>query len=359
MKKTRLLYIYPDFGGIYDYSKQLHREVYSKWDNYEVVDMKVGDRDNVVEIFKIIDKFKPSIVHFEIGGNDWKIYKASKVLQKKYSTIKQIVTIHDTGIVVAHPSGWIMPPGRTPLLILKKIIRKIYENIIRLTSMNSWLSQNNIGFIVLRENGVKGAHYLPLMATDEKVKRVVKSVSVHFNIGFVGFWSKNKGVLLLVEAFMKYLSGSKNRLVIYGGPVGQEDDFSESIRKLARGNSNIVLAGHIADGEITQAISDLDIVVLPYQLDNPAGSSAIAMRSALSGTPIVASEAPQLKEVLGDGANYYSPIDDHKALAYKINEVTINYNVAIAKAVKLRKRISVERSPEVIAEKLSKIIDSL
>lgn len=359
MKKTKLLYIYPDFGGIYDYSKIIYEKVYSKWQDFTIEYIAINNATSAMEIQDRIDSFNPKIVHFEMGSNDWKMYKISQSLLRKNPKIKQVVTLHDVGIIIAHPSGWLLPSGRTPLLAAKKIVRKLYEDSIRMGSMRQWLSNKNIRFIVLRGNSHLVADYLPLVIVDNVVEQNRMPRQRINKIGFVGFWSENKGIKILIDAFNIVQSSSSKKLIIYSGPAGDEDSFTRNIRTLAKDRKDINLPGHITDGEIVQTISRLDIIVLPYQPDNPAGSSAIAMQAALSGTPIVASEAPQLKEVLGGGANYYSPADNPRALADKICEIMKNYNLAAKKATGLQERIVKQRSPEVIGAKLHRIINSL
>lgn len=355
-QKLIICYVYPDFGGVADYSKRIE-SIYRSWKDTTLHEVVVKANMSPIDLSKAIIATNADVVHFEMGGSDWKMYAASRQLLERAPKVRQIVTIHDTGIILSHPSGWILPPGRTPLLVLLKTIRIFLEKIMRLTVLSSWIKDKRITLIALREHALPGLTYLPHVLIEETIPTSERDKNKIFTIGFVGYWSPNKGIETLIEAYNQ-IRGRHDielQLKIYGGPAGDEDNFSKKIRAMVQGRKDIVLCGKIPDGGLPQTIANLNLIALPYWLDNPAGSSGIAIHSALSGTPAVSSRAPQLVETFGGGANYYSPADDKDALAAALVGVINQYQKALIKAEKLQSRIVSERSIKVIGERLRKI----
>lgn len=359
MKKTlNIVYVYPSFGGIFDYGRRIEK-IYRAWPEVKISSIILNQEDSIQEILSLIEDQKTNVIHFEMGGADWQMYKLSKLLLKTKPHIQQVVTIHDTGIILARPSGWNLPPGKSFKLIPLKIARLAIERVIRLTSLKNWIRNPRITLITLRKDSLPNALYLPLVLFEEKVPISKRKLNKKIEIGFVGYWSANKGIETLIDAYdeIRENVAEKLRLKIYGGPAGEEDDYSRTIHSRVDGREDIELGGDIADGRIPQVIANLNIIVLPYWPDNPAGSSGIAIHAALSGTPVVASRAPQLLEILNGNANYYEPANDVNALAVILSRVVEDYDRALNKARNLQEKILSERSLDVISRRLRELYE--
>ena len=357
MKKSlSVVYVYPSFGGVFDYGRRIEK-IYRTWPEIKIRSIILHQEDSMQEILSLIEGQKVNVIHFEMGGADWQMYKLSRLLLQTNPNIKQVVTIHDTGIILARPSGWILPPGKKIKLIPFKIARHAIERVMRLTSLNKWIRNPQITFITLRKDSLPNALYLPLVLFDEKIPTSKRKHNKIIQIGFVGYWSANKGIETLIDAYDELREGvsKKLQLKIYGGPAGAEDDYSRTIYARVDGREDIELGGDIADGRIPQVIANLNIITLPYWLDNPAGSSGIAIHAALSGTPVVASRAPQLLEILNGDATYYEPANDVDALAVALSRVVKDYDEALNKAQNLQEKILSERSLDVISGRLREL----
>jgi glycosyltransferase involved in cell wall biosynthesis len=124
---------------------------------------------------------------------------------------------------------------------------------------------------------------------------------------FVGTVEPRKNVPMLVRAFERLqrtgrLSGV--RLVI-AGPLGwQSDAARRTVDSL--GLRDAVFTGPVSDEELVGLYSEASLFVFPSLYE---GFGLPALEAMACGVPVVASDIPVLREVLGDAARFAAPTD--------------------------------------------------
>jgi len=129
---------------------------------------------------------------------------------------------------------------------------------------------------------------------------IVKGVRL---IGYIGsFHFHHKGVSTLLEAFAKLrarCAGERLELWIVGGKKQDIDKLKGSFP-----TEGVRYLGRVSSDEVPKYQAMFDVLVIPTIDTGDPGLSPVKMFEYLfSGTPIVASAIPPLKEVLSEGDN--------------------------------------------------------
>lgn len=130
---------------------------------------------------------------------------------------------------------------------------------------------------------------------------------------YVGGISPHKNLGVMVDAFGEVARGRPDlRLVIVGDL--SDDPFLSSAESLRcqvesnRAGAQITFTGYLPDADVVALYGAAAATVLPSLGE---GFGLTAAESAACGTPVVASDIPALRELLGDAALYASPHDAH------------------------------------------------
>lgn len=169
---------------------------------------------------------------------------------------------------------------------------------------------------------------------------VGSKTAVHF--GYVGRLVEEKGLPLLVEAAGTLKSqGVLFRLSFIGdGPV------KHSLAKQAEAaglDGQIHFTGFLEGPALQQAVSALDVVVMPSIWEETAGLAA--MEQMMRGRVVLAADLGGLGEIVGDGGIKFRPFDSND-LADRMLELTnpeVRFNIAIAARARASQLFGLER----------------
>ncbi len=146
-----------------------------------------------------------------------------------------------------------------------------------------------------------------------------------------------KGAHVLGEAAIKMLDTT---LVVFVG--GTERDIFEFRKKYGKTN-NVLILGHRAHGDIPYYLRAADVVVLPNSAQSDDArlytSPMKLFEYMASGTPIVASDVPSLKEILHEGSALFVPPNDPEALAQGISQLLKNETLSTKLARRAREDV--------------------
>ncbi|PRX04791.1 UNVERIFIED_ORG: glycosyltransferase involved in cell wall biosynthesis [Actinomadura viridilutea] len=119
-----------------------------------------------------------------------------------------------------------------------------------------------------------------------------------------------KGVDVLLRAVAKVATERDVHVIVVSRP--QKDGPTERlVRELALGE-RVRFAGGIGDEELGELLASAEIAVVPSRYE---GFSLPAVEHMASGTPLIASRAGALPEVVGDAAVLVEPGDDEELAA--------------------------------------------
>jgi glycosyltransferase involved in cell wall biosynthesis len=161
--------------------------------------------------------------------------------------------------------------------------------------------------------GIEPRHGSRAVATGDK--------SGKFRFAFVGRFSAEKGILVLLDAAKILESqglGFELRLI---GDGPERPKVEGRIRELGL-VENVHLVGYIAAGEpMAEALADIRAVVVPSTCEETAGFSAI--EQMMDGRLVIASSIGGLAEVVGDGG-LLVPAGDAAALASVMRQAVVD-----------------------------------
>lgn len=134
----------------------------------------------------------------------------------------------------------------------------------------------------------------------------------------VGRQDYQKGQIFAVEAMPALLERRPNvLLVIAGRPGTQTPDLQEAVRRLQL-EEHVRFLGHRDD--VTDVMAAADLFVFPSLFEGLGGAVIEAMGL---GLPVVASDIPVLREVLGEAGTFARP-GDPDALADQLDQLLRN-----------------------------------
>jgi glycosyltransferase involved in cell wall biosynthesis len=134
----------------------------------------------------------------------------------------------------------------------------------------------------------------------------------------VGRLNARKNLAVLAEAFLlaKKRHGLAHSLVIVGKKDHGGAALVESLRKA--GGAEVRFTGFVPDEDLPALYAGADVFVYPSLFE---GFGLPIIEAMASGVPVVASEAPALRETMGDAGLAVNPLDP-EALAAAISALT-------------------------------------
>ncbi len=327
-----------------------------------VQELVVPDDWGASRVLQAIGAHRADIVHFEIGVQQASFFWASRRLLRTGDRA-QIVTIHDPGLVVRARPG--LGPGvPAPLRYVVKVARALADVTVVRVLIANWRRNEAVVTVYLRPDlgDGPGSLYLPPPTFHRfpgLVSKLPDSPSEKLRVGFAGYWGREKGLETLVEA--RRLLGRQDRLqfVLGGGAASSTDRFVAAIRREAlRVDPDVLLPGFVADDRLDPMIAGLHALVLPYWPRLPGGTSAMAMRAAEFGVPVIAGDTPALRGQLGDSALYVRP-KDAGALAQAITTFLEDPAPFFEDAEVLRHRVFRDHGWDEVSRRLSAILSEM
>jgi glycosyltransferase involved in cell wall biosynthesis len=313
MKRT-ILQVRPDFGGIADYGDTI-KKLYERA-GYDVTVLPCPASTPARRILAKIDDTPSDLIHFEIGASQTNLFWVSWRLSHR-ARCKQMATIHDPGMVVkvrTVPLEWdtkVPQLARLPL----KVVRKVANLTTQHRLIPRWVRDRRIPKFYLRRGLIRqlGGQYLPQPTYHATPPELSARRHSPLRIGFAGYWQREKGVETLLDAIVLCKRGGYTnfKLVLGGGGVLPQSEFVDAIKHRAETlGVPLEMPGFVAAEKLDEFLQGLSVLVLPYWPELPSGASAMSMRAAELGTPIIASDTPPLAEQLGpEGARYVKPRD--------------------------------------------------
>lgn len=180
-------------------------------------------------------------------------------------------------------------------------------------SPSEFLKQEAVKF-GLDSNRIKVVSH-GLSGVQEKLikKEFVKDGILRFC--FLSHITRDKGFFLLLESFEKLLKKNKNiRLYLYGSYDKNEGAIKKALGRISN-NKYIDYGGVFEVGNISNVLSDIDVVIIPSLWEEIYG---LVLDEAFNfGIPVIVSSRGGLPERVGDGINGFVFNPDVKDDLYK------------------------------------------
>lgn len=355
--KPTIVHVFPNSGGIFVYS-QVISSIY-KQQGFTVVDYAVSPDDSTSMVTNNILMHPEAVCHFEAGAGDSKILAIARNVLAR-SPGKQIMTVHDTGQFVRHPLDNRFVRSRSKVIrFVGKAVRKALSVLVGKRLRLRYLSSPKVVPVYLRKDLAQaaGAEYLPQPVYTQGSLSTRKPTKTPTVIGYGGYWGQYKGLETIIEAWQtgKF---KKYKLVVSGGTAEKTDGYSVAIRRaLLALSPKPELPGFVDD--LDAFLLSLSVLLLPYWPELPSGTSAMAMRAAELGVPIIASDTPALEEQLGPKGPVYIEPKNTNALVEALIALDTNWDTIQKDAMQLSARINKDHSWQAVGRRLGEIIQKV
>ena len=203
------------------------------------------------------------------------------------------------------------------------------------------------------EGGRHGIHFIPngVSISSERDPQVLGELGLEPGeyVVFVGRLVPEKGVHYLIEAWRRL--GSTRKLVIVGD-TSFSDDYVES---LLTSEENVLFAGYRYGAELATLFGSAGLFVLPSDLE---GLPIVLLESLALGTPVLASDIPPNREILGDQGEYFraGDVDD---LTGRLRELLPRLPELKARAAGLQAGVIAEYDWDRVAKETEQLYASL
>ncbi|MCK5547779.1 MAG: glycosyltransferase family 4 protein [Thermoplasmata archaeon] len=170
---------------------------------------------------------------------------------------------------------------------------------------------------------------------------------------FVGRLTRHKGVEYILEASRDIDA----KFIVIGG--GEYEAELKDIAKSLKVGGKVSFAGKVPDSRISKYLSASDVLVLPSTSRLEAFGIA-ALEAMASGTPVIISNIPGVREVITDGEEglLVEPMNPED-LAAKISLILGDENKRKTMGQKARKKVEQHFSVEKVTDKIEKVYEEL
>jgi glycosyltransferase involved in cell wall biosynthesis len=308
---------------------------------------KPDDIRSVLHIIRYIAKLRPDVVHFNVSFQSFGTSKLANVAglslipMSRLLGFKVLTGIHTLAEGTDLKKFGIEPSltNRAGILVATKLVLSAQTVVVLVHSYVKALKQR------YRHQNVI---YIPHGTQTSKTERINTEQKVILIFGHMG---PHKGLPLLLEAYKEMLKDKLNvKLVVAGG---NHPNFPSYLQQFTNQNiPNMEFLGYVPEKQLQQVFKTADVLVMPY-LAVPGTSGVFHLASGY-GTPIIASDLPEIREILSDGASaVLVPTQNSAALKYEITKLLFDKKKAreiVAKNLEFAKK----RSWKTVAEAYEK-----
>lgn len=250
------------------------------------------------ELYKLISLLKPDLVHFTNFNHPVRYSKPFVV------TIHDL-TLHEYPNRASRLKQWVYRYIMRHAINRSRLILTVSQHVKRDIIKNYAVAPSKV---MVTYNGIDLEHFRPI-SNSKRLQDVTKKYKITKPfILYVGQWMEHKNLFRLIEAFIKVNANSKYagryQLVL----AGQARDYGEYRDKISqvKAERDIVLPGFIADDDLPALYNAAQLFAFPSLAE---GFGIPPLEAMACGTPVIASRASSLPEVLGQAALYFDPLD--------------------------------------------------
>ena len=139
---------------------------------------------------------------------------------------------------------------------------------------------------------------------------------------------------MLIEAFSQ-LHANDWKLVFVGG-ASDTPGYTESLRALAAGNPNIFFSGELHGKLLAEAVRGAGLFVLPSDVE---GCSLALLEAMREGVPVLTSDIPVHRQILGDGRGLWFTCGDVQSCSVAMGWAMQNPDAMKARADSARRYV--------------------
>ena len=287
--------------------------------------LRVWKADNLLSVLSVmyyILKLRPDVVHFNVSFQSFgknkltNVTGLSLILLCRLLGFRVLAGVHTLGekadLEKFHLKDSLL--NRVGILIATKIILSAQSVVVLVRSYGDFLK---------KRYGHKGVQYIPHGASVDPHLKVNTNEKVILIFGHMG---PHKGLPLMFEAFEKIVKEKGNIKLLVAG--SNHPNFPNYLEKFVKAHTpNVEFSGYVPQEKLGSVFRMTDVVVLPYNA--APGTSGVFHLACGYGRPIVASDLPEIRELVDDGASaILVPPGDVDALKDAILTVLFNKEIS-------------------------------
>ena len=288
----------------------------------------VWKHDNPVSILKIlleILRLKPDVVHFNVHFQSFGKSRIANFIGlslpflTKLFRMKTLVTIHNFGEKVNLSICGLKPS------LLNRIGIKIATKLVAMSDFVTVTVPSYINY--LRKNyRCRSVTYIPHGTYINDLDPPSFNPNPHSNPGNIilmfGHMAPYKGLSVMLEAFQELLRERNDiELVIAGDDHPNFPGYLDIFKR--KNLPQVEFLGYVKEEDVPKVFEKATIVVLPYL--TATGTSGVFHLACGFGKPIVASDLPEIRELIKEGASaILVPPGDAKELKKAIAKLLDN-----------------------------------
>jgi glycosyltransferase involved in cell wall biosynthesis len=277
---------------------------------------------SILNLMLHIVKRKPDVVHFNISFQSFgsskftNFFGLSLIFLSKVFGFRVLAAVHTLADPADLPKYQLKPTivNKVGIMVGTKMIISAQSVVVLVKTYADSLKE--------RYNH-RGVHYIPHgTAVDEQSKALSKE-KVILLFGHMG---PHKGLPVLLKAFEKIRASTPNVKLLIAGT--NHPNFPNYLQKFMKAHiPNVEFTGYVPKESLGSVFRRATVVVLPYHA--APGTSGVFHLACGYSRPVVASDLPEIREIVNDGASaILVPAGDDEALQKAILSVLSDEGLA-------------------------------
>jgi L-malate glycosyltransferase len=356
--------------------------------NCEFISLKTRKTGNEVlysyrflDLFKILKKFKPDIIHVEQGDNALSYFQIIFIakllrLKSKFTFFTWVNWKHDWSLKykliwqfiekfnLKNSAGAFVGNDDAKVILQEKNFLKPIKTLLQLGVNTKYFYPKEVEILkrvardkVNKKNKPSASCicHPGLVASAEAMKCVGRnSGSSHYKIGFMGRLIKEKGIFDLLQVFSNLKNQFKNWELIFVGEGNEKQSLVNKIKELNL-TGTVQILEPVDHKKVGNLLNEFDIFVLP-SYDTPEWREQfghVLIEAMACKIPIIGSTGGEIPNVIG-GAGLIFEQKNKRDLKEKLSLLMKNEKLRKELALKGYKRFKNNFSYEIIAKETYK-----
>jgi glycosyltransferase involved in cell wall biosynthesis len=293
--------------------------------NTKIEVIRAWSADKPLSIFRILyyaNKLKPDVLHFNVHFQSYGKKRLANfagfllVPLSRLLGLKTVVLLHNLGEKVDLRKVNMRPSfvNRAGIQVATKMLLSAQTTVVPVQSYAEFIRSK------YHKGNIK---YIPHGTTSYSESGVLHKEKRILMFGHMG---SSKGLPVILKAFKQISQDYPNiALVVAGNSHPNYPHYLDDFKKAAPANTRFL--GYIPEEKLSSVFESADVVVLPYL--TATGTSGVFHMACGYGKPVVASDLPEIRELVDCGASaLLVPSGDADALKNALLETLFKEDLA-------------------------------
>lgn len=260
-----------------------------------------------LQIKKILKIEKPDlcISHNLMGLGFLSVQALQKFSSAHYHYLHDIQLLHPSGLMYWGEENKI---NSSFAKIYQAINKYFFKSVLKVISPSQWLLDEHLqrGFFKKSQTELEPISNILQAKTikikvDQKLNAKQNKDTNKKKLLFAGQLERHKGVLFLLESFLKWNDANLELIIAGSGSL------ENKIKELSANNPNIKLSGYLVLNDLKKLLSQVDLVIVPSSCYE--NSPTIILEAQNLNIPVLASNIGGIPEIVNPENQLFDPED--------------------------------------------------